>query len=76
MFTLIKSSTQVFMTRTNCKQRLPDTYVIKDYANVVKFLTITSNSTQDRQNPLQKAQNVKKLVFQKNRKKMYLYKPV
>ena len=49
MFPLIKSSTQVSMTRTNCKQRLPDTYIIKDYANVVKFLEITSNSTQNRQ---------------------------
>ena len=49
MFPLIKSSTQVSMTRTNYKQRLPDTYIIKDYANVVKFLEITSNSTQNRQ---------------------------
>ena len=45
---------------------LPDTYVNKDYANVIKFMKITSNSTQKRQKT-QKAQNNKKLVFQKNR---------
>ena len=59
------------MTRTNCfhkrgqKHRLPDTYINKDYANVIKFMKITSNSTQNRQKT-QKAQNDKKLVFQKN----------
>ena len=48
------------------KHRLPDTYISKDYANVIKFMKITSNSTQNRQKT-QKAQNDKKLVFQKNR---------
>ena len=57
MFLLIKSCAQIFMTmRTNRKHRLPDTYIIKDYANVIK---ITSNSTQNRQK-IQKAQNDKK----------------
>ena len=64
MFLLIKSCTQIFMTRTNCKHRLPDTYIIKDYANVVKFMKITSNSAQNRQK-IQKAQNVKKTSFPK-----------
>ena len=52
------------MTRTNCKHRLPDTYIIKDYANVVKFMKITSNSAQNRQK-IQKVQNVKKTSFPK-----------
>ena len=48
------------------KHRLLDTYINKDYANVIKFMKITSNSTQNREKT-QKAQNDKKLVFQKNR---------
>ena len=47
------------------KHRLPDTYVNKGYANVLEFMKITSNSTLNRQKR-QKAQNDKKLVFQKN----------
>ena len=65
MFLLIKSCAQIFMTmRTNCKHRLPDTYIIKDYANVIKFIKITSNSMQNRQK-IQKAQNDKKINFPK-----------
>ena len=52
------------MTKTNCKHRLPDTYIIKNYANVVKFMKITSNSAQNRQK-IPKAQNVKKTSFPK-----------
>ena len=48
------------------KHRLPDTCINKGYANVIKFMKITPNSTHKRQKT-QKAQNDKKLVFQKNR---------
>ena len=73
MFLLIKSCAQLFMTkRTNCKHRLPDTYIIKDCANIIKFIKIASNSTENRQK-IQKAQNDKKIIFQKNGKKMQTY---
>ena len=68
---LFKSYTQAFMTRDQTlshkwgqKHRLPDTYINKDYANI-KLMKITSNSTYNKQK-IQKAQNDKKLVFQKN----------
>ena len=62
--------------RTNCKHRLPDTYIIKDYANVIKFIKITSNSMQNRQK-IQKAQNDKKINFPKEQEEnVDLCKPV
>ena len=62
--------------RTNCKHRLPDTYIIKDYANVIKFIKITSNSMQNRQK-IQKAQNDKKINFPKEQEEnVDLRKPV
>ena len=48
------------------KHRLPDTFINNDYANVIKFMKITLNSTQNRQKT-KKAQKDKKLVFQNNR---------
>ena len=61
------------MTWTNCfslkkgkkggqKHRLSDTYINKDYANVIKFIKITSNSTQNKQK-IQKAQKDKNTNF-------------
>ena len=47
------------------KHGLSETYINKDYANIVKFMKITSNSTQNRQKT-QNWQNDKKLVFEKN----------
>ena len=41
----------------------------KNYANVIKFMKITSNLAQNKQKR-QKEQNDKKLIFQKNSWKM------
>ena len=43
------------------KHGLPETFINKDYANVRKFMKITSNSTQNKRQKTQKAQNDKKL---------------
>ena len=55
---LIESCTQLFMILTSCfsKDRLPDTDINKDYSNNIKFMKITSNSTNNRQER-QKEQN-------------------
>ena len=70
---LIESYTQLFYDVTNISdgksQRLPDTYINKDYASAIKFIKITSNSTHNRQKR-QKEQNNKKL------KNADLHKPV
>ena len=43
------------------KHGLPETYINKDYANVIKFMKITPNSTQNKRQKTQKAQKDKKL---------------
>ena len=41
-------------------------YLNNDYANVIKFMKITSNSTHSMQKTQKIAERQKKLVFQKN----------
>ena len=67
----IKSCTQVFMTRI-CFYKLflinvnkNTEYLNNDYANVIKFMKITSNSTNSIQKT-KKSRKTKKLVFQKS----------
>ena len=67
----IKSCTQFFMTRI-CFYKLflinvnkNTEYLNNDYANVIKFMKITSNSTNSMQKT-KKSRKTKKLVFQKN----------
>ena len=55
---------QIVSHKRGQKHRLTDTYMNKDYANVIKFIKITSNSTQNRKKA-QKVQNNKIIVFQK-----------
>ena len=58
------------------KHRVPDTYYTdNDYANVIKFIKITVNSTQNRQKS-QKKQKYKKQFSKRIGKNADLYKPV
>ena len=58
---------QIVSNKSEQKYRVPDTYCKNNnYANVIKFMKITSNSTQHRQKT-KKVQKDKKIVFQKNR---------
>ena len=57
---------QIVSNKSEQRDSVPDTYYTNsDYTNVVRFMKIKSNSTQDRQKT-QKAQKGKKLVFLKN----------
>ena len=58
---------QILSNKWEQNHRKPDTYYINiDYANVLKFMKIISNSTQNRQKT-QNALKNKTLFFQKNR---------
>ena len=64
---------QILSNKWEQNHRKPDTYYINiDYANVLKFMKIISNSTQNRQKT-QNALKNKTLFFQKNRWKKQTY---
>ena len=57
---------QIVSNKWKQKYAIPETYYInRYYANVIKFMKIISNSTQNRQET-QMLQKDKKLVFEKN----------